>query len=130
MIRIFAIITAVLVSGCASIIDQIPSFNDVNQSRAIVQVRASADAIDCTRPQLPQVEAVRRDLRWFRLYSESKPRQADVLRLITPIEATVNDFHKRVSQPSHVDNPAYCTLKKQILQQQTKRAAEVVIGRF
>lgn len=128
--RIFAIITVMLLSGCASIIDQIPSFNDPNQSRSIIQVRAGVDSLDCSKPQLAQVDVIRRDLRWFRLYSESRGRQADVLRLTDPIVSTVDDFHKRVSQPGHIDNPTYCGIKKQILQQQTKRAAEVVLGRF
>ena len=128
--RIFAIITAVLLSGCAGLMEQIPSFSDPNQSRSIVQVRASVDNLDCSKPQLAQVEVIRRDLRWFRLYSESRGRQYDVLRLTDPIVATVDDFHKRVTSLGHVDNPTYCNLKKQILQQQTKRAAEVVLGRF
>jgi len=128
--RIFALITAVMLSGCASLIDQIPSFNDPNQSRSIIDVRASVYALDCSKPQAPQVERIQADLEWFRLYSQSKARQADVLRLTDPIKATVDDFHKRVSQPGHVDNPNYCSIKKQVLTSQTRRAAEVVIGRF
>lgn len=130
MKRLTTFLAVILLSGCAAIIDQIPSFNDPNQSRSIIQVRASVDSLDCSKPQALQVEVIRRELRWFRLYSESRGRQADVLRLTDPILATVDDFHKRVNSAGHVDNPTYCNLKKQILQQQTKRAAEVVLGRF
>jgi hypothetical protein len=130
MKRITTFLAVLLLSGCAGLMDQIPSFNDANQSRAIIDVRLAVEQLDCDAVQEPQVKLIRDKLDWFRAYSESKSRQADVLRLTDPIAETVKDFYQRVSQPGHKDNKVYCQLKKRVLTQQTKRAAEVVIGRF
>ena len=130
MRQITTFLAALLLSGCASLIDQIPSFNDANQSKAIIDVRLAVAELDCAKAQAPQVQAIKARLDWFRAYSESKARQADVLRLTEPIRDTVDDFYKRVSAEGHKDNQVHCQLKKRVLTEQTKRAAEVVIGRF
>ncbi len=120
---------ALLLSGCANIIGMIPSFSDANQSRAIIDVRASVDAVDCTRPQLAQANQIAGQLRWFELYSESRGRRdQDVIRVIKPIQETVADWQKRDADGQA--SQGYCKLKKQILQSQTARAASVVLGRF
>ncbi len=120
---------ALLLSGCANIIGMIPSFSDANQSRAIIDVRASVDSVDCTKPQLAQANHIASQLRWFELYSESRGRRdQDVIRVIKPIQETVADWQKRDADGQA--SQGYCRLKKQILQSQTARAAQVVLGRF
>jgi hypothetical protein len=118
-----------MLSGCSTIVGLIPSFSDVNQSRAIIDVRASVDSVDCTKPQLAQATIIAGQLRWFELYSESRGRRdQDVIRVIKPIQETVADWQKRDADGQA--SQGYCKLKKQILQSQTARAASVVLGRF
>jgi hypothetical protein len=125
------LVCALLLGGCANITGLIPSFNDVNQSSRIIDVELAVDSLDCRQPQAVQVARIRDNLRWFELYSLAKgSRQQDVLRLTEPIKGTVDEFYKRVTDPEKRDNPIYCDLKKRVLQEQTKRAAQTVLGRF
>jgi hypothetical protein len=114
-------------TGCASITSVIPSFWDDNQSARIVDVRLAVERVDCVNA-LPGVTRVRDDLEWFALYSESKGvLQKDVIRLITPMQATVEDWHKRTVQGA---STTYCELKKSVMRQQAQRAAGAVLGRW
>ncbi len=128
--RILAVaLISVSLTGCATVKDWIPSFWDDNQSAKIVDVRHKVENLDCTKDQLPQVAAIRSDLQWFQLYSESKGwRQADVLRVVKPMQETVEDMYKRAQ--GEQGSKVYCDLKKKVMQQQSKRAAEAVLGRF
>ena len=131
MKKLLLIFTLVLLQGCAGLTGLIPSFWDDNQSHRIVSVRLDIERLDCKAQQKPQVERIRDDLAWFRLYSESKGgRQADVLALTKPMTETVEDWYKRVAAEGHKDNPIYCDLKKRVLQEQSQRAAKAVLGRF
>jgi len=117
------------VSGCSTVKSWIPSFWDDNQSARIIDVRLRVDSIDCTQPQLPQAESLSRELRWFELYSESKGwRQNDVLRLTAPMKETADDWLKRSREKE--GSKFYCETKKKVLVEQSKRAAEAVLGRF
>lgn len=123
------VLVAFSLTGCASIVEMIPSFWDDNQSSMMASVRLSAENIDCEQNQYPQAYQLSQQIRWFQLYSESKgSRQKDVLKIMDPISKTVGDWAKRAEagEPSK----AYCESKKKILQAQTKRAAEAVLGRF
>ncbi len=126
---LIAVILSVALSGCSTVKSWIPSFWDDNQSAKIVDVRLAVDRIDCSQPQLAQAQRVRDDLRWFELYSESKGwRQADVLRIIKPMQETVEDWYRRSLDAQ--GTKGYCEIKKKILQQQSERAAQAVLGRF
>ena len=120
---------ALLLSGCATVVSWIPSFNDVNQSARITDVRMAVDSLDCARPQYVQVKRIQDELRWFELYSESAGiRNQDVIRVIKPMQATVSDFARMVE---HKDGSrVYCDLKKRAMQEQAARAAKVILGRF
>ena len=120
---------AFLLSGCATVVSWIPSFNDVNQSARITDVRMAVDSLDCARPQYVQVKRIQDELRWFELYSESAGiRNQDVIRVIKPMQATVSDFARMVE---HKDGSrVYCDLKKRAMQEQAARAAKVILGRF
>ena len=118
-----------MLSGCATVISWIPSFNDANQSAKIVDVRQAVDSLDCARPQYVQVKRIQDELRWFELYSESAGiRNQDVIRIIKPMQGTVGDFARLVE---HKDGSrVYCDLKKRAMQEQAARAAKVILGRF
>ena len=85
-----------------------------------------AERINCDQLQLPQVLMLQTDLRKFELYSESKGSlQADVLGVVQPIKVTVDEWVQRGE-----GSKGYCAIKKKLLVEQTKRAAQVVLGRF
>jgi hypothetical protein len=129
MRTITVLFTLIFLTGCTAIQSRIPSFWDDNQSARIVDVQLAVDDIDCAESQRAQVAQLRRDLRWFELYSHSKgARQTDVLKLTKPMKDTVEDWWKRVSAGQ--ENPVYCQLKKRVLVEQSSRAAQAVLGRF
>jgi hypothetical protein len=129
MKRILLITAVVLLSGCASVQNWIPSFWDDNQSAKITDVRLTVDRIDCSRDQLAQAAQLRDQLRWFELYSVSKGAlQKDVIRLIAPIQDTTEDWYKRSLDGQ--GSVGYCNIKKKILEQQTARAAKGILGRW
>ena len=129
MKNLIVALTFFMLSGCATVVSWIPSFNDVNQSAKIVDVRQAVDSLDCAKPQYVQVKRIQDELRWFELYSESAGiRNQDVIRIIKPMQATVGDFAKMVE---HKDGSrVYCDLKKRAMQEQAARAASVILGRF
>jgi hypothetical protein len=129
MKRILLIGAVVLLSGCSTIQNWIPSFWDPNQSAKITDVRLTVDRIDCTKDQLAQAVQLRDQLRWFELYSSSKGAlQRDVIKLIAPIQATTEDWYKRSLDGQ--GSVGYCNIKKKILEQQTARAAKGIMGRW
>ena len=118
-----------LLTGCASIQSWIPSFWDANQSSRITDVQLAVDRLDCAEDQLPQVSRIRDDLRWVELYSRSKGTvQQDVIKLIAPMQETVEDMYKRNSEGR--GSKAYCELKRRVMQQQVQRAAAGIQGRW
>ena len=128
--RYLAVALILCLSGCASIKEMIPSFQDVNQSAKIIDVRQSVAQLDCKQPHAPQVKQIKDNLEWFELYSTSKgERQNDVLRLIKPMQETVDDFYKR-STSEKQGSDTYCEIKKKLMTTQAERAASAVLGRF
>jgi hypothetical protein len=128
--RYLAVALILCLSGCASIKEMIPSFQDPNQSAKIIDVRQSVAQLDCKQPHAPQVKQIKDNLEWFELYSTSKgSRQNDVLRLIKPMQETVDDFYKR-STSEKQGSETYCEIKKKLMTTQAERAASAVLGRF
>jgi hypothetical protein len=126
--RTIILISAILLTGCASISSVLPSFWDDNQSARIVDVRLAVARVDCANA-LPGVSRVRDDIEWFRLYSASKGAlQKDVLAVIAPMQETAEDWYKRTLTGS--PSKTYCELKKSVMQQQAERAAASVLGRW
>jgi uncharacterized protein YceK len=124
-----AVLAVIMLSGCASIMSLIPSFNDTNQSQKIIDVRMSVDQLDCARPHYHQALTIQRELRWFELYSESAGvRNQDVIRVIKPMQDSVSEFVARTEKQDA--SKIYCDLKKRALQEQAARAAGVILGRF
>ncbi len=120
------LIAVILLSGCSTVKEWVPSFWDPNQSAYITDARLHVEAINCEQPQLPQVLIVQQDLRRFELYSQSKGwTQGDVLRVVAPIKTTVDEWVKRGE-----GSKAYCSIKKKLLTSETERAAAVILGRW
>ena len=120
------IAVSIMLTGCASIQNRIPSFWDDNQSHYIVAARLQVEKIDCAATQAPQVARVNDQLRQFELYSEAKGSlQKDVLRVIEPMQSTVKEWTNRGE-----GSKTYCELKKKLLTQQGERASKVILGRW
>jgi hypothetical protein len=129
MIKAIILTLTLLLTGCATVQSWVPSFWDVNQSARITDVQLAVDRLDCAGDQLSQVTRIRDDLRWFELYSRSKGAvQQDVLRLITPMQDTVEDMYKRNTEGR--GSKTYCELKRRVMQQQAARAAAGIQGRW
>ncbi len=129
MRKLYVLAVIVMLSGCATVQSWIPSFWDANQSARITDVQLSVDRLNCDADQLSQVSRIRDDLRWFELYSHSKGKlQQDVLKVIAPMQETVEDMYKRNTEGR--GSTVYCELKKRIMQQQAARAAAAVQGRW
>lgn len=126
MKRIFLLLAVLSLTGCTTIQNWIPSFWDDNQSSRIIDVRVRVLAIDCTQPQLSQIKPIEQDLVWFVEYSKSKGfLQKDVIRVVEPMQDIVAGWVKRGQ-----GSPAYCELKKKLLDQTSERAAKAVLGRY
>lgn len=126
MKQIAVISVVLMLSGCSTLTNWIPSFWDDNQSASIINVRQKVEQIDCSKEQLSQIQSVAREIRWFQLYSESKGTlQKDVLRLVEPMKGTADDWVKRGE-----GSKTYCELKKKILVDQSTKAASAILGRY
>lgn len=126
---LLALTLSLALTGCSTVKGWIPSFWDDNQSAKIVDIRKSAEDIDCKQPQLSQAKNLQDQIKWFQLYSESKGwRQQDVLKIVAPMKETVDDWAKRSAEKE--GSATYCEIKKKAIQAQSKRAAEAVLGRF
>lgn len=129
MRTLLTVILAVSLTACGTIKSWVPSGWDDNQSARIIDVQLAVQELDCAEPHLPQVNRIKSNLDWFELYSRAKGwRQQDVLALIAPMKATVDDFHKRSLEGQGTQG--YCVIKRKIMDQQARRAAEAVLGRF
>lgn len=117
----------VLLTGCSTIKDMIPSFWDPNQSQKIVDIRQTVHNLDCKAEHAPQAAKIVKEIEWFEMYSQGRNHR-DMLRLIGPIKETAQEFYDRTKKQQASE--MYCNLKKQMLETQTKRAAEAVLGRF
>jgi len=127
MRKLIVVLALLVTSGCASVQSWIPSFWDDNQSAKIVDVRLNIERVDCANA-LEGVTRVRDDLAWFALYSESKGAlNRDMIKLITPMQETVEEWHKRTVAGS---SKTYCELKKSVMRQQAQRVASAVLGRW
>jgi hypothetical protein len=129
MMKTLLLTIILLLTGCSTVQSWIPSFWDANQSARITDVQLAVDRLDCASDQLIQVTRIRDDLRWFELYSTSKGSvQQDVIRLIAPMQATVEDMYKRNTEGR--GTVTYCELKRRIMQTQAQRAAAGIQGRW
>ena len=114
-------------SGCASIMDMIPSGWDANQAKVITDIQVEVRHFDCRAELKPQVDQLARDVEWFDIYAKTKPTR-DIAKLTGTVTDTVKELQDRVAKGPV--SPMYCDLKKKIIQQQVDIIAKSVQGRF
>jgi len=127
MKKLIAILTLVVLSGCSTILDYIPSGWDANQAKVITDIQLEVKHFDCKADLKPQVDQLARDVEWFDIYAKTKPTR-DIAKLTGTITNTVKELQDRVAKGPV--SPMYCDLKKKILQQQADILAGSVQGRF
>ena len=127
MKKLFLILAVVGLSGCASIMEYIPSGWDVNQARVITDIQQRARHFDCKADLAPQVDKLALDVEWFDIYAKTKPTR-DIAKLTGTITDTVKELQDRVAKGPV--SPLYCDLEKKIIQQQADILAKSVQGRF
>lgn len=127
MKKISLIISMVVLTGCSTIKDNIPSFWDPNQAAKIVDIRQTVRALDCKADHAPQAANLVKQIEWFEIYSQTIDHR-DMVRLVKPLKETAQEFYDRTKKQQASET--YCNLKKQNLETQSKRAAEVIMGRF
>lgn len=127
MKRLLLILALVSLTGCASIMEYIPSSWDVNQAKVITDIQLQVRHFDCKSDLKPQVEQLSRDVEWFDIYAKTKPTR-DIAKLTGTITTTVEELKDRVAKGPV--SPLYCDLKKKIIQQQADILAKSVQGRF
>jgi len=114
-------------TGCASIVEMIPSRWDVNQAKVITDIQLEVKYFDCRAELKPQVDRLAKDVEWFDIYTKTKPTR-DIAKLTGTITETVKELQDRVNNGPV--SPLYCDLKKKIIQQQADILAKSVQGRF
>jgi hypothetical protein len=121
LITSLALVT--IVAGCTSI----PSFYDPNESKAIIDISARVEFMDCELPTpklKKQVRSIDFYVEWLNQYSLAKGSQ-DVTNLTSIMDKTLQGLVD--ADPL---TPTYCKIKKKNLQTQTRLAAEAIMGRY
>lgn len=111
-------------SGCA----MIPSFWDDNENNVIVSIVDDIDKIDCVKKDYLGAYRAKSRTEWLNTYATLKGSK-DVGRMINPLDATIGGFTDKVRKEKEV-SVAYCTLKKSIMQNDSRRIAKAMLGRF
>jgi PBP1b-binding outer membrane lipoprotein LpoB len=127
MKRLIAVVAFLSLTGCASIMEMIPSSWDVNQAKVITDIQLQVRHFDCKADLAPQVNKLAQDVEWFDIYAKTKPTR-DIAKLTGTITDTVKELQDRVAKGPV--SPLYCDLKKKIIQQQADILAKSVQGRF
>jgi PBP1b-binding outer membrane lipoprotein LpoB len=127
MKRLVVIVAFLSLTGCASIMEMIPSGWDVNQAKVITDIQLQARHMDCKSDLAPQIKRLSQDVEWFDIYAKTKPTR-DIAKLTDTITDTVKELQERVAHGPV--SPLYCDLKKKIIQQQADILAKSVQGRF
>jgi hypothetical protein len=127
MKRLIMLVAVIALTGCASIMEMIPSGWDANQAKAITDIQLEARHFDCRADLVPQVNKLATDVEWFDIYAKTKPTR-DIAKLTGTITDTVKELQDRVAKGPV--SPLYCDLKKKIIQQQADILAKSVQGRF
>jgi PBP1b-binding outer membrane lipoprotein LpoB len=121
------LLVAIVLTGCANIMEYIPSGWDANQAKVITDIQMETRHFDCKADLAPQVNRLAQDVEWFDIYSQTKPTR-DINKLTGTIKDTVKELQERVAEGPV--SPLYCDLKKKIIQQQADILAGSVQGRF
>jgi PBP1b-binding outer membrane lipoprotein LpoB len=127
MKRLLAVVAFISLTGCANIMEMIPSRWDVNQAKSITDIQQQAIRFDCKGDQAAQINSLDQNIEWFVIYSKTKPTR-DITKLTDTIQTTVSEYKERLK--TGPVSPLYCDLKRKIIIQQTEILAGSVQGRF
>ena len=127
MKKILVVVAFLSLTGCASIMEMIPSRWDVNQARAITDIQVQVNHFDCNNDQASQLSALAINVEWFDTYARTKPTR-DIAKLTGTLTTTVKEYQDRLK--TGPVSPMYCDLKLKIIQQQADILAGSVQGRF
>jgi uncharacterized protein YceK len=121
------VVTAVMLSGCSSLLDYIPSRWDTNQAKVVTDIQQQTRHFDCKGDQAEQLAGLQKNIEWFDLYARTKPTR-DVAKLTAPMTNTVKEFQERVAKGPV--SPLYCDMKRKLFIQQADIIGGAVQGRF
>jgi len=127
MKKLLVVVAFLSLTGCASIMEMIPSRWDVNQAKSITDIQVQANHFDCKGDQGSQLAALAINVEWFETYAKTKPTR-DIGKLTGTISTTVKEYQDRLKQGPV--SPLYCDLKVKIIKQQADILAGSVQGRF
>ena len=127
MKKLIAVLFVISLTGCASIMEMIPSRWDVNQAKVITDIQQQARRFDCKADQTAQINELAKSVEWFDIYAKTKPTR-DIAKLNGTLTNTVKEFQERVSKGPV--SPIYCDLKVKVIRQQSDILAKSVQGRF
>jgi len=125
--KLLVILALVSLTGCASIVDMIPSRWDANQAKVITDIQVQINHFDCKGDQTQQLRLLALNIEWFNTYAKTKPTK-DIAKLTGTVTATVKEYQDRLK--AGPVSPLYCDLKVKIIKQQTDILAGSVQGRF
>ena len=127
MKRLLLILAVVGLTGCASIMEMIPSRWDVNQAKVITDIQQQSRRFDCKADQKAQLNELAKNVEWFDIYAKTKPTR-DIAKLTGTMDKTIQEYQERLK--TGPVSPLYCDLKVKIIKQQADILAGSVQGRF
>ena len=127
MRRLIAVVAFLSLTGCASIMEMIPSRWDVNQAKVITDIQQQAKRFDCKADQTAQLNELAKSVEWFDIYAKTKPTR-DIAKLTGTMDKTIQEYQDRLK--TGPVSPLYCDLKAKIIKQQADILAGSVQGRF
>lgn len=127
MKKLIVILAVVGLTGCASVMEMIPSRWDVNQAKVITDIQVQTNHFDCKGDQAAQLKSLAISVEWFDTYAKTKPTK-DIGKLTGTIVTTVKEYQDRLK--TGPVSPMYCDIKLKIIKQQTDILAGSVQGRF
>lgn len=127
MKKLIVVLFVVSLTGCASIMEYIPSRWDVNQAKVITDIQQQARRFDCKADQTAQLNELAKSVEWFDIYAKTKPTR-DIAKLTGTMDKTVQEYQERLKIGPV--SPLYCDLKVKIIKQQADILAGSVQGRF
>ena len=127
MRRLIAVVAFLSLTGCASIMEMIPSRWDVNQAKVITDIQQQAKRFDCKTDQTAQLNELAKSVEWFDIYAKTKPTR-DIAKLTGTMDKTIQEYQDRLK--TGPVSPLYCDLKAKIIKQQADILAGSVQGRF
>ena len=127
MKKLIVILAVVGLTGCASVLEMIPSRWDVNQAKVITDIQVQTNHFDCKGDQAAQLAGLAINVEWFDIYAKTKPTK-DIAKLTGTIVTTVKEYQDRLK--TGPVSPMYCDIKLKIIKQQTDILAGSVQGRF